>query len=147
MQTYTPDNDERVRRQRLDGYYKLVRLLILDRQDGSTGLLPVATTAAMHADHNPAWMRDNVYSMLALWGLAQAYRRYDDSKGRQQQLEQAAVHLMRGLLLTLMKQLSREVEGYQYLLSPPDALRARYKSRQSAAAPNTHEAWKQLQTD
>ncbi len=146
MQTYTPDNDERVRRQRLDGYYKLVRLLILDRQDGSTGLLPVATTAAMHVDHNPAWMRDSVYSMLALWGLAQAYRRYDDSKSRQQQLEQAAVHLMRGLLLTLMKQLSREVEGYQYLLSPPDALRARYKSRQSAA-PNTHEAWKHLQID
>jgi len=146
MPTYTPDKDERLRRQHLDGYYKLVRLLILDRQDRVTGLLPVATTAAMHADHNPAWMRDNIYSMLPIWGLAQAYRRGGDSKGRQQQLEQAAVQLMRGLLLTLMKQLSREVEGYHYLLSPPDALRARYKSRQIPAA-NGDEAWKQLQVD
>jgi len=159
MQMYTPDTDERLRKQRLDGYYKLVRLLILERQDvilerqdvilerqdGVTELLPVATTA-MHADHNPAWMRDNVYSMLVVWGLAQAYRRYGDSRGRQQQLEQAAVQLMRGLLLTLMKQLSREVEGYHYLLSPPDALRARYKSHQTAAA-NSNEAWKQLQVD
>jgi len=146
MQIYTPATDERLRKQRLNGYYKLVRTLILDRQEPVTGLLPVATTAAMHGDYNPAWMRDNVYSILVVWGLAQAYRRGGADEGRRQQLEQSVVQLMRGLLLALMKQLSKEVEGYQYLLSPPDALRARYKSHQTADA-NSQEAWKQLQVD
>lgn len=33
-------------------------------------------------------MRDNVYSILSIWGLALAYRKIDDDDGRTYELEQ-----------------------------------------------------------
>lgn len=50
-----------------------------------TGLLPAS------ADHRDAWVRDNVYSILAVWGLGLAYRKNadrDEDKAKAYELEQ-----------------------------------------------------------
>ena len=40
-------------------------------------------------------VRDNVYSILSIWGLALAYRKIDDDDGRTYELEQ--VHFLKHL--------------------------------------------------
>src|ERR1700674_6134415 len=90
------------RRLRLDDYYRQAESIILTRQDPVTGLLPASTAGTVHGDYTHAWVRDNVYSILAVWGLGLAYRRED--QGRAMRLEQAVVKLMRGLLTAMMKQ-------------------------------------------
>lgn len=50
-----------------------------------TGLLPASD------DHRDAWVRDNVYSILAVWGLGLAYRKNadrDEDKAKAYELEQ-----------------------------------------------------------
>jgi phosphorylase kinase alpha/beta subunit len=51
-----------------------------------------------HGDYTDAWVRDNVYSILAVWGLGLAYRKVDEDNGRTYELEHSVVKLMRGLL-------------------------------------------------
>lgn len=54
-------------------------------QDAVTGLLPAS------ADHQDAWVRDNVYSILAVWALGLAYRKNadrDEDKAKAYELEQ-----------------------------------------------------------
>ena len=58
----------------LDTYYREVKQLILARQTPIVGLLPASTAITVHGDYTDAWVRDNVYSILAVWGLALAYR-------------------------------------------------------------------------
>ena len=53
---------------KLDTYYKQVQGIILDRQDWITGLLPASTAVTVHGNYTDAWVRDNVYSILAAWG-------------------------------------------------------------------------------
>jgi len=43
------------------------------------------------SDHPHAWVRDNVYSVLAVWGLALAYRKkadLDEDRAKAYELEQ-----------------------------------------------------------
>lgn len=50
-----------------------------------TGLLPASY------DQKDAWVRDNVYSILAVWGLGLAYRKNadrDEDKAKAYELEQ-----------------------------------------------------------
>lgn len=50
-----------------------------------TGLLPAS------AQKKDAWVRDNVYSVLAVWGLGMAYRKNadrDEDKAKAYELEQ-----------------------------------------------------------
>lgn len=50
-----------------------------------TGLLPASY------DQKDAWVRDNVYSILAVWGLGLAYRKdadRDEDKAKAYELEQ-----------------------------------------------------------
>ncbi len=54
----------------LDSYYRQVKNIILNRQDCVSGLLPASTAINIHGDYTDAWVRDNVYSILAAWGLA-----------------------------------------------------------------------------
>lgn len=67
---------------RLDYYHKIVSTLILSRQHPCTGLLPASVAVNSHGDYRDAWVRDNVYSILAVFGLAMAYRRLDDDSGK-----------------------------------------------------------------
>jgi len=50
---------------RLAHHYASVEKIILRRQDAVTGLLPASTAVNAHGDYTDAWVRDNVYSILA----------------------------------------------------------------------------------
>ena len=96
---------------KLDAYFQQVQDIILSRQDWVSGLLPASTAVNVHGNYTDAWVRDNVYSILAAWGLALAYRRDEDSlvekSGRAYLLEQSVVKLMRGLLTAMMRQAAK----------------------------------------
>lgn len=78
---------------RLDYYQRLVHKLILDHQQPVTGLFP----ASPQNDH--AWIRDNLYCILAVWGLSMAFKKIadqDEDRAKTYELEQSCVKLMRG---------------------------------------------------
>lgn len=129
----------------LDSYYQQVSSIILARQNPITGLLPASTAITAHGDYTDAWVRDNVYSILAAWGLGLAYRRIDDTKGRAILLEQSVVKLMRGLLTAMMKQ-SNKVEAFKYSQDPLDALHAKYATDSGDPVVGDDE-WGHLQLD
>jgi len=129
----------------LDRYYQQVQDIILGRQDPITGLLPASTAVTAHGDYTDAWVRDNVYSILAAWGLALAYRRSDENKGRTYELEQSVVKLMRGLLVSMMRQ-AHKVERFKHTQDPLDALHAKYDTHTGDIVVGDHE-WGHLQLD
>ncbi|XP_059833260.1 phosphorylase b kinase regulatory subunit alpha, skeletal muscle isoform isoform X3 [Hypanus sabinus] len=109
---------------RLDYYGRMVNNTILCHQNSVTGLLPASL------DQQHAWVRDNVYSILAVWGLGMAYRKNadrDEDKAKAYELEQSVVKLMRGLLQCMMKQINK-VEKFKQTLSTKDALHAKYNN-------------------
>ncbi|XP_062916720.1 phosphorylase b kinase regulatory subunit alpha, skeletal muscle isoform isoform X2 [Mobula hypostoma] len=109
---------------RLDYFARLVNNTILCHQNSVTGLLPASP------DMQHAWVRDNVYSILAVWGLGMAYRKNadrDEDKAKAFELEQSVVKLMRGLLQCMMKQINK-VEKFKQTLSTTDALHAKYNN-------------------
>ncbi|MGD1902278.1 MAG: glycoside hydrolase family 15 protein [Geitlerinemataceae cyanobacterium] len=114
-----------VRDSLLDTYYEKIKGVILAKQHPVSGLLPASTAINEHGDYTDAWVRDNVYSILAAWGLALAYRKTDDRQGRGYELEHSTVKLMRGLLTAMMRQ-SHKVERFKYTQAPLDALHAKY---------------------
>ncbi|XP_072191720.1 phosphorylase b kinase regulatory subunit alpha, skeletal muscle isoform isoform X6 [Excalfactoria chinensis] len=127
---------------RLDGYGRLVQQTILRHQDAVTGLLPAS------ADHRDAWVRDNVYSILAVWGLGLAYRKNadrDEDKAKAYELEQSVVKLMRGLLQCMMRQVDK-VEAFKYSQSTRDCLHAKYNTHTCATVVGDNE-WGHLQLD
>lgn len=132
-------------RTKLDGFYREVCAVIVDKQHPVTGLLPASTAITVHGNYRDAWVRDNVYSILAVWGLALAYRGLDHDDGRGHELEQRTVHLMRGLLRSMMAQ-AHKVEIFKSSRHPRDALHAKYDT----ATGNTvvaDDAWGHLQID
>ncbi|MGJ3250756.1 MAG: glycoside hydrolase family 15 protein [Elainellaceae cyanobacterium] len=130
---------------RLDAYYQEVKGVILSRQNPVTGLFPASTAVNTHGDYTDAWVRDNVYSILAVWGLALAYRRVDDDWGRTYELEHSIVKLMRGLLFSMMQQASK-VERFKVTQAPLDALHAKYNTRTGDTVVED-DGWGHLQLD
>lgn len=66
-------------------------------QDPVTGLFPASTT------NHHAWIRDNVYCILAVWGLSMSYKKIadqDEERAKTYELEQSCVKLMRGKRFT-----------------------------------------------
>ncbi|XP_060126120.1 phosphorylase b kinase regulatory subunit alpha, skeletal muscle isoform-like isoform X1 [Zootoca vivipara] len=127
---------------RLDGYARLVQKTILGHQNPVTGLLPAS------ADHPDAWVRDNVYSVLAVWALGLAYRKNadrDEDKAKAYELEQSVVKLMRGLLQCMMRQVDK-VEAFKYTQSPHDALHAKFAPGTCATVVGDDQ-WGHLQLD
>lgn len=129
----------------LDRYYQQIYSIILSRQNPVTGLFPASTAITEHGDYTDAWVRDNVYSILAVWGLALAYRKSNENEGRTYQLEQSVVKLMRGLLTSMMRQ-AHKVERFKYTLDPLDALHAKYNTFSGETVVGDHE-WGHLQID
>ncbi|MEM9214535.1 MAG: glycoside hydrolase family 15 protein [Cyanobacteria bacterium P01_F01_bin.150] len=130
----------------LDAYYQEVRHLILSRQTPIVGLLPASTAITVHGDYTDAWVRDNVYSILAVWGLALAYRKVDEgNRGRAYELEHSVIKLMRGLLVAMMRQASK-VEQFKETQAPLDALHAKYHSQTGEPVVGDAE-WGHLQLD
>ncbi|MBI3773539.1 MAG: glycoside hydrolase family 15 protein [Gammaproteobacteria bacterium] len=136
----------RHRRERLlDQYFGQVQAVILNRQHPVSGLLPASTASNAHGDYTHAWVRDNVYSILAAWGLALAYRKVEKEEGRTYLLEQSVVKLMRGLLISMMKQADK-VEAFKQDQNPLNALHAKYDTVTGNAVVNDHD-WGHLQLD
>ncbi|NOS76011.1 MAG: glycosyl hydrolase family 15 [Methyloglobulus sp.] len=130
---------------KLDAYYQQVHDVILSKQNWISGLLPASTAVNSHGNYTDAWVRDNVYSILAAWGLALAYRRSGENQGRTYLLEQSVVKLMRGLLTAMMRQ-SAKVEKFKQSQNPQDALHAKYDTRSGNIVVGDHE-WGHLQLD
>ncbi|MEG5020998.1 glycoside hydrolase family 15 protein [Microcoleus sp. AT8-B5] len=133
------------RQTRLDYYYEQIKTIILKRQNPITGLLPASTAVNAHGDYTDAWVRDNVYSILAVWGLGLAYRKIDGDQGRTFELEHSTVKLMRGLLFAMMQQ-SSKVERFKNTQSPLDALHAKYNT-QTGSIVVGDDQWGHLQLD
>ena len=110
----------------LNRYYDAVQSVILTRQHPVTGLLPASTAITVHGDYTDAWVRDNVYSIFAVWGLAVAFRRFAPDDRRSRELERSVVRLMRGLLAAMMGQAAK-VERFKHTQDPLDALHAKYR--------------------
>lgn len=130
---------------RLDYYYHQLKTIILSRQNPISGLLPASTAVTAHGDYTDAWVRDNVYSILAVWGLALAYRKIDQDKGRTYELEHSVIKLMRGLLFAMMRQ-ANKVEQFKHTQSHLDALHAKYNTQTGDIVVGDGE-WGHLQLD
>uniref|UniRef100_A0A8C2WD08 Phosphorylase b kinase regulatory subunit n=1 Tax=Cyclopterus lumpus TaxID=8103 RepID=A0A8C2WD08_CYCLU len=127
---------------RLDGYARLVQETILCHQNPVTGLLPAS------AQKKDAWVRDNVYSVLAVWGLGMAYRKNadrDEDKAKAYELEQSVVKLMQGLLQCMMRQVAK-VEKFKHTQSTTDCLHAKYDTPTCATVVGDDQ-WGHLQVD
>ncbi|XP_061596579.1 phosphorylase b kinase regulatory subunit alpha, liver isoform isoform X4 [Cololabis saira] len=127
---------------RLDGYARLVQETILCHQNPVTGLLPASV------QKKDAWVRDNVYSVLAVWGLGMAYRKNadrDEDKAKAYELEQSVVKLMQGLLHCMMRQVDK-VEKFKRTQSTKDCLHAKYDTATCATVVRDDE-WGHLQVD
>ncbi|MFB8791919.1 MAG: glycoside hydrolase family 15 protein [Potamolinea sp.] len=130
---------------RLDDYYRQIKTVIINRQNPITGLLPASTAINAHGDYTDAWVRDNVYSILAVWGLGLAYRKLDADAGRTFELEHSVVKLMRGLLFCLMRQ-AHKVESFKETQSLLDALHAKYNTNTGDVVVGDDQ-WGHLQLD
>nr|XP_061796223.1 phosphorylase b kinase regulatory subunit alpha, liver isoform [Nerophis lumbriciformis] len=127
---------------RLDGYARLVQETILCHQNPVSGLLPAS------AQKKDAWVRDNVYSILAVWGLGMAYRKNadrDEDKAKAYELEQSVVKLMQGLLRCMMRQVAK-VEKFKCTQSTEDCLHAKYDTPTCATVVGDDQ-WGHLQVD
>ncbi len=130
---------------RLEGWYDQVNRVILSRQHPVTGLLPASTAVNAHGDYTDAWVRDVVYGLMAPWGLALAYRRFDAAAHRRYELEHAVVRGLRGLLSAMMRQADK-VEAFKRSQDPADALHAKYGTATGLPVVGDH-AWGHLQLD
>ena len=65
----------------LDRYYRQVQAIIIDKQNPVTGLLPASTAITSHGNYRDAWVRDNVYSILAVWGLGSRINAWTTTTG------------------------------------------------------------------
>ncbi|XP_061431766.1 LOW QUALITY PROTEIN: phosphorylase b kinase regulatory subunit alpha, liver isoform-like [Lethenteron reissneri] len=127
---------------RLDGYARLVQQTILCHQNAVTGLLPASP------EQPDAWVRDNVYCILAVWGLGMAYRKNadrDEDKAKAYELEQSVVKLMRGLLQCMMRQVDK-VEKFKVTQSATDCLHAKYNTATCSTVVGDDQ-WGHLQVD
>ncbi|XP_033606191.1 probable phosphorylase b kinase regulatory subunit alpha isoform X4 [Cryptotermes secundus] len=107
-----------------------------------TGLFPASP------QNNHAWIRDNVYCILAVWGLSMAYKKIadmDEDRAKTYELEQSCVKLMRGLLMAMMQQKDK-VEKFKSTQNPLDALHAKYSSSTGQTVVGDDE-WGHLQID
>ncbi|XP_025075421.1 probable phosphorylase b kinase regulatory subunit alpha isoform X5 [Pogonomyrmex barbatus] len=127
---------------RLDYYQRIVHKIIMNHQNPVTGLFPASS------DNNHAWIRDNVYCILAVWGLSMAYKKIadvDEDRAKTYELEQSCVKLMRGLLMAMMQQ-KEKVEKFKSSQNPHDALHAKYSSTNGQTVVGDTE-WGHLQID
>ncbi|XP_026671676.1 probable phosphorylase b kinase regulatory subunit alpha [Ceratina calcarata] len=127
---------------RLDYYQRIVHKIIMKHQNAVTGLFPASP------ENNHAWVRDNIYCILAVWGLSMAYKKIadaDEDRAKTYELEQSCVKLMRGLLMAMMQQKDK-VERFKSSQNPDDALHAKYSSVTGQTVVGDTE-WGHLQID
>uniref|UniRef100_A0A672S3I9 Phosphorylase b kinase regulatory subunit n=1 Tax=Sinocyclocheilus grahami TaxID=75366 RepID=A0A672S3I9_SINGR len=127
---------------RLDGFARLVQETILCHQNPVTGLLPASE------QQKDAWVRDNVYSILAVWGLGMAYRKNadrDEDKAKAYELEQVTGTSMHDQLMCILLQVAK-VEKFKHTQSTKDCLHAKYHTPTCATVVGDDQ-WGHLQVD
>ncbi|WP_457743751.1 glycoside hydrolase family 15 protein [Sulfurimonas sp.] len=129
----------------LDKHFHTIDKIILSRQDAISGLLPASTAVNTHGDYTDAWVRDNVYSILSVWGLSLSYKKYFPKDERTYTLSHSVIKLMRGVLIAMMRQ-SNKVEAFKKSLNPADALHAKYGTRTGLEVVGDYD-WGHLQLD
>ncbi|CEG79151.1 hypothetical protein RMATCC62417_13649 [Rhizopus microsporus] len=131
--------------ERLDYYYQVINTTVLSKQNPASGLIPASVAITTHGNYTDAWVRDNVYSIYCVYGLALAYRRVDDTSGRAFELEHAVIKLMRGLLFAMMRQ-APKVEKFKKTQNIFDALHAKYDTKTGETVVGDRD-WGHLQID
>ena len=141
-----PQEQHALRLEKLMSLDGAIEAVVLQRQHPVSGLLPASTANTVHGNYGDAWVRDCVYSIQCVWGLAIAHRRHHGgSTQRSWELEQRVLGLMRGLLNSMMRQASK-VERFKYSLDPLDALHAKYNSANGDQVV-ADDGWGHLQLD
>jgi len=102
-----------------------IEQVVLSRQHPISGLLPASTASTVHGNYGDAWVRDCVYSIQCVWGLAIAHRRQHGRCRRVHELEQRVLQLMRGLLSAMLRQAGK-VERFKGSLDRLDAIHAKF---------------------
>ncbi|TNN09763.1 putative phosphorylase b kinase regulatory subunit alpha [Schistosoma japonicum] len=129
-------------KKKLDFYFTLLESSILCYQHSITGLIP----SSPNSTH--AWVRDNTYASLSIWGLSLVYRKLpdvDEDRCRSYELEKCVVKLMRGILVCYMKQ-SEKVELLKKTQNPIHSLHAKFDSTSYKTVVGDLE-WGHLQID
>ena len=106
---------------KLDLYAKIVFKTILQHQDPNTGLMS-------DNENGHAWIRDNVYSILSVWALSLAYKKYsdyDEDRAKSNELERACIKCMRGLLAVMTRQ-RHKIEQFKENPSPLNSVHAKF---------------------
>ncbi len=128
----------------LNRLYNEISRVVISRQHPVTGLLPASTAVTSHGNYTDAWVRDNVYSVMCVWSLGRAMRHVGESD-RADEMEQATIKLMRGLLISMMRQADK-VETFKHTLNQLDALHAKYDTATGLEVV-ADDAWGHLQID
>jgi phosphorylase kinase alpha/beta subunit len=122
-----------------------IEAVVLSRQHPITGLLPASTANTVHGNYGDAWVRDCVYSIQCVWGLALAHRRLRGGSRRVFELEQRVLQLMRGLLNAMARQAAK-VERFKHSLHRLDAIHAKFDTGSgNPVVPD--DGWGHLQLD
>ena len=122
-----------------------IEQVVLARQHPISGLLPASTSHTVHGNYGDAWVRDCVYSIQCVWGLALAQRRLRGESRRAYELEARVLQLMRGLLTAMLRQ-APKVERFKHSLDRLDAIHAKFDTGTGApVVPD--DGWGHLQLD
>ncbi len=129
----------------LDELDRQIEQVVLARQHPITGLLPASTANTVHGNYGDAWVRDGVYSIQCVWGLALAHRRLHGPNRRSFELEQRVLQLMRGLLNAMLRQAAK-VERFKHSRHRLDAIHAKFDTATgNPVVPD--DGWGHLQLD
>ncbi|MGL6132732.1 MAG: glycoside hydrolase family 15 protein [Prochlorococcaceae cyanobacterium] len=129
----------------LDDLDRQIEQVLLARQHPITGLLPASTAHTVHGNYGDAWVRDGVYSIQCVWGLALAHRRLRGPNRRSFELEQRVLQLMRGLLNVMLRQAGK-VERFKHSRNRLDAIHAKFDTATgNPVVPD--DGWGHLQLD
>ena len=89
-------------------------------QSPTTGLYPVTSH-----EKKIGSIRDTIYCCMTTWSLSQAYKKYDDDKGKTYELSQSTVLGLQGILGCWMRQASN-LEAFKANQSPENALHVKF---------------------
>ncbi|MCP9890810.1 phosphorylase kinase [Cyanobium sp. Aljojuca 7D2] len=119
--------------------------VVLSRQHPITALLPASTAHTVHGNYADAWVRDCIYSIQCVWGLALAHRRLRGPSRRVYELEGRVLQLMRGLLNAMLRQ-APKVERFKHSLHRLHAIHAKFDTA-SGGPVVADDGWGHLQLD
>ncbi len=119
--------------------------VIIARRNPDTGLFPASTAVNEHGDYSDAWVRDNLYTLVSIFGLHQHFSHQTEGAADAAYYGGIVVQAMRGLLLAMMKQ-SHKVERFKNTHDPMDALHAKYDTATGDVVVGDDQ-WGHLQVD